>query len=131
MKPVVTRHLEPIGTEQSIVLWDKFGPDDNDLETGHEGGLSIMPTPIPPPRDPAADECRDLRQHLRVTIGEAARAMGLTVVEYSEIERGWRVPDEASGSGWGDVFVGLFQAKRDQPEPVGGRRFGLLGSSLR
>lgn len=68
------RKVEPVGTRKASVLVD-------------------IDLPIYPP-SPRGQELRDARSLAGLTMGEAARRAGISIVEWCDIERGRRIPED-------------------------------------
>ena len=75
----------PIGYQKTFGFWDR-NCDDPDK---HEGGVASFDVPLFSEKHMDEGESfRELRQQLKLSIGEAARKTGLTTVQVSLIERG-------------------------------------------
>ena len=90
-EPIRTEHVAALGTRKTIAH----------VNRGARGsGFEEIELPVYPD-SPEGAEFRRARVAARVTLGEAARRLGLSMVYVSELERGARRP--AAGTTWDDI----------------------------
>lgn len=94
------REVHPIARRGTVALVDRRATRaqrrrGDDYGSGIVGGLEVVTLPVYPP-SPHGAELRQLRTLLGLSIGEAARALGVSAVELSDLERGRRVPVDPS-----------------------------------
>ncbi len=101
--PLKIRKVEPIGKRRTVAFVDRRSPDGEGLVGGLEQiELNVYPA------SPRGEELRDARVAADVSLGEAARAAGIRVSEWSGIETGHGYEPED----WAEAFKAIEKAKR-------------------